>query len=352
MADKALSQKPGPIDVVKHRWIYIGLSLLFLVPGIYFIIMSVINYPTHSPVRVGIDFTGGTMLEYGFQKKLTQQDLPAIRHVFEERGYTGPVVQIQEPREGMNASGKGSQQTPTVVPNTTEQSVTASIPVATVVSIRTKQLKDPDGIAIRNSLQQQFGSLVILQQNTIGPTMATELLTNGLLALLLAYVLIVGYLTFRFQFDYAICAIVALVHDTLFVFGIFSMLGYLYHTEVDSLFITGIMTVIGFSVHDTIVVFDRLRENSRVMFTQKVPFNTIANISVNQTLARSINTSLTALLTLLALFFFGGETTREFVLCMLLGIAVGTYSSIFVASAMLAWWRERQQGSSPVVATA
>ncbi|MBY0403038.1 MAG: protein translocase subunit SecF, partial [Cyanobacteria bacterium] len=169
---------------------------------------------------------------------------------------------------------------------------------------------------------------------------------NGLMALILAYILIVGYLTFRFQFDYAVCAIVALVHDTITVFGVFSMLGYLFNTEVDSMFITGILTVVGFSVHDTIVVFDRLRENTRRLHSQKLPFSEIANISVNQTLARSINTSLTALLTLLALFFLGGETTRDFVLCMILGIAIGTYSSIFVASAMLTWWRERSSNGA------
>jgi preprotein translocase subunit SecF len=217
-----------------------------------------------------------------------------------------------------------------------------------VLTVRSSTLTNAQFDAVQQQLKAKLGNLTLLQKNAMGPTLAKELLTNGLMALLLAYVLIVGYLTWRFQLDYALCAIFALVHDTLFVFGTFSMLGYLFHTEVDSLFITGILTVVGFSVHDTIVVFDRLRENSRLLYSKKLPFGTIANISVNQTLRRSINTSMTAVLTLLALYLFGGNSTKDFVLCMMLGILVGTYSSIFVASALLAWWREGPK--APVVA--
>lgn len=224
--------------------------------------------------------------------------------------------------------------------------------LASVVSMRTKQLKNQDGTVLQQRLQQRFGSLVLLQKNSIGPTLASELFTNALIALLLAYLLIIGYLTFRFQFDYAICAIVALVHDTLFVIGMFSMLGYLFHTEVDSLFVTAILTVVGFSVHDTIVVFDRLRENTKRLYTKKVSFGQIANISINQTLARSVNTSFTALLTLLALFFLGGETTHDFALALIFGIATGTFSSIFIASLCLAWWREGKGKASGISAVA
>jgi preprotein translocase subunit SecF len=159
----------------------------------------------------------------------------------------------------------------------------------------------------------------------------------------MAYLLIVGYLTFRFQFDFAMCAMLALVHDTIFLFGTFAMFGALFHTEIDSLFVTALLTVVGFSVHDTIVVFDRIRENNRLLFTKKVPFTKIVNMSVNQTLARSINTSLTVLLTMLAMYFFGGETTKDFVLAIIIGIAAGTYSSIFNASVLLAMWRNRNQ---------
>jgi preprotein translocase subunit SecF len=440
------SHSSGIIDVVKQRGLYLGLSLLFLLPGIIFITLSMMNYETHSPVRLGIDFTGGTILELGFNRKMEQSDIPVIRELFEAQGYPGSVVQIQEPREEFSKAVKNQGEEPqaqvavepsvgekpdalkpedaspqkeplpsepfkatskpvesTKLPETqqsdaihpksqvkstassqaishqekpkgegvTTESVSPSVQavgtdsllpsessateakpasptsaVVSILSIRSKQMAEKDYPLIKSALEQKFGAYTLLQRNSVGPTLASELLGNGLMALILAYILIVGYLTFRFQFDYAVCAIVALVHDTITVFGVFSMLGYLFNTEVDSMFITGILTVVGFSVHDTIVVFDRLRENTRRLHSQKLPFSEIANISVNQTLARSINTSLTALLTLLALFFLGGETTRDFVLCMILGIAIGTYSSIFVASAMLTWWRERSSNGS------
>jgi preprotein translocase subunit SecF len=355
----------GPIDVVKQRWIYLGISLALLLPGILFMFLSMEKYDTHSPIRLGIDFTGGTLLELGFEKPVQQEDIPRIRTVFDNAGLSGSVIQIQEPREGMATDAPAATEAPQPAaaspaqPAAPEQATAPAQPAATVeaptnasaiqsiVSIRSKQIDEAQYTQIKSALQEQLGTYQLLQRNSVGPTLASELLSNGLIALLLAYVLIVGYLTFRFQFDYAMCAIVALVHDTLTVFGAFAILGYLFHTEVDSLFITGILTVVGFSVHDTIVVFDRLRENAKRYYSQKLPFSTIANISVNQTLTRSINTSLTALLTLVALYFFGGETTRDFVLCMILGIAVGTYSSIFVASTILVWWRERPKAGAP-----
>jgi preprotein translocase subunit SecF len=361
---------PGPLDLVKHRWWYIAISLLFVIPGLVFMALNVMETPYHAPVHLGIDFTGGTMLEYGFHKPLTQENLPQIRAVFDNLGYTGSVVQIHTPHQSLTEQADPaaiSSQTSTKAPATTvdiakvtgqpvdakaaateaKSAVKVAEPtdttIKTVVSVRTKPLAKGDGTKIQAALTQAFGPYTLLQQNSLGPTMASELVTKGFLALGLAYLLIVGYLTFRFQFDFAICAIVALVHDTIFIFGLFAMLGYFFHTEIDSLFVTGILTVVGFSVHDTIVVFDRLRENSRVYFSKKLPFGLIANISVNQTLARSINTSLTAVITLAALFLFGGQTTRDFVLTMLAGIITGTFSSIAIASILLVMWRERSQ---------
>ncbi|MBX2861018.1 MAG: protein translocase subunit SecF [Vampirovibrio sp.] len=375
---KELAIKDGPIDIIKHRWVYLIISFFLLAPGVYFIVNNMMNLPQNAPVRLGIDFTGGTILKLGFENKLEQEDLGAVREIFEKYGYTGSVIQLQTPREQLaqtqEADAKPSSDVsgPSAISVESEKSdntnilatetTTADAKVETmaetavdepvsmetsdiqsILSVRAKQLKGDDGTLIQQELAKTFGGrLELLQKTSIGPTIASELMTNGLLALLFAYLLIVGYLTFRFEFDYAVCAMVALVHDTLFVFGVFAMLGMFFQTEVDSLFVTAILTVIGFSVHDTIVVFDRLRENSRIYFSKKLPFSTIANASVNQTLARSINTSVTALFTLFALFFFGGETTRDFVLAAILGISVGTYSSICVASLALAWWRERQ----------
>jgi preprotein translocase subunit SecF len=182
----------------------------------------------------------------------------------------------------------------------------------------------------------------LVQVSSIGPSLGKELFVNSMYAMTLAFLGIVIYLSFRFQFDYAIIALISLAHDALFVLGFFSILGIFYDVHIDALFITAILTVIGFSNHDTIVVFDRVRENSR-FFAKKASFGEIVNASVNQTLARSINTSLTTLITLGALYIFGGETTKDFVLAMIVGIAIGTYSSIFFASTLLDWWRERKE---------
>jgi preprotein translocase subunit SecF len=227
--------------------------------------------------------------------------------------------------------------------------------IKSIVSIRTRFLggegKNNEISEINASLQKNFGSFTLLQVSSIGPTLGKELFKNAMAAMLLAFVGIVIYLTFRFKLDYAMFALVALFHDALFVCGMFAIFGLIFKTEIDSLFITAILTVIGFSVHDTIVVFDRIRENSRFLAKKKT-FDEIVNASVNQTLARSINTSFTAVLTLLALFFLGGVTTKDFVLAMILGIAIGTYSSIFNASTLLAMWRSRSDSSKKKLVTA
>jgi preprotein translocase subunit SecF len=160
------------------------------------------------------------------------------------------------------------------------------------------------------------------------------------------------YISSRFQFDFAMCTVAALFHDVIVLVGVFAILGLVLGTEVDSLFISAVLTVVGFSVHDTIVVFDRIRENMKFVGSRMVDpvtgaetrktFGDVANDSINQTLARSIYTSLTVVITLSALYFFGGSTTKDFVLAMLIGIISGTYSSIFNASALLVWWREKK----------
>jgi preprotein translocase subunit SecF len=365
------------LDIYKYRWLYLGISLLFLLPGLYFIGANMMNPEIQAPIRLGIDFKGGTLLEYGFARPVGQNDIPQIREAFDRQGYTGSIIQIQQPPTGMshpnattNATDAGDSSSSTnktpvtdvtppalstsnpsvtnkpasstaLVKSPAEPSLTANHHIASIVSIRSKQLRGQDDVVIRQALEKHYGTLTVLQKVSMGPALARELFTNGILALALAYLLIMGYLTFRFQFDFAVCAMVALLHDTLFLIGMFALFGALFHTEVDSLFVTAVLTVVGFSVHDTIVVFDRIRENLRVYYTKKLPFITIVNISVNQTLTRSINTSLTALLSMLALYTLGGETTRDFVLAIIIGIAAGTYSSIFNASVLLAMWRNR-----------
>jgi preprotein translocase subunit SecF len=281
--------------------------------------LNMTQSPIHAPLKLGIDFVGGTLSEIHTPKTVHQADLPLLAHALDAYEIEDAVVQINTPiKVNQQVSG-------------------------TVLSIRTPMLNAAQIKTLDATLKNNLGNVQLLQRNTVGPTLASELLSNALLALGLAYLLITGYLTYRFQLDYAICALVALVHDTVIVLGIFAGLGYLANVAVDSLFITGILTVIGFSVHDTIVVFDRLRENNRLMFSQKKPFSEVVNVSINQTLARSINTSLTALLPLATLYFFGGQSTQNLVLCMGLGIIIGAYSSIAIASSLLCWWREKAE---------
>jgi len=333
------------IDVVKFKWLWIGISLVLIIPGIVAMIYSTMIYPTHSPLKLGIDFTGGTMLQYGFSKQLTTDDITVVRDDFKKIGIENPVIQIE------NADAFLKKQAATAT--TAKTGNTKAADIKSVISIRTRFLdseKSNNEInKVNDVLKSSFGSFTPLQVSSIGPTLGTELFKNSVVALLLAFAAIVTYLAFRFKLDYGMFALVSLLHDALFICGVFSIFGLLFGTEIDSLFITAVLTIVGFSVHDTIVVFDRIRENSRFL-AKKMSFNDVVNASVNQTLARSINTSLTVLITLLALFFLGGVTTRDFVLAMILGIVIGTYSSIFNASTLLAMWRSRGAKPTPKAA--
>lgn len=317
MANPNLIKSSYLIDVVKHRWHYIAISIVILIPCILAMFYLMFTQPNHSPVKLGIDFTGGTILQYGIENSVTPEKISIIRTELEKKGITNPIIQ--------NISNQGSEGD-----------------IKNIISIKTGFIGEKNNNQVNKItavLSQNTTAPQLISTTSVGPTLGKELLKNSLAALLLAFLGIVIYISFRFQSDYAIIALLALLHDAVFVVGVFSILGILYGVQVDSLFITAILTVVGFSVHDTIVVFDRIRENNRFL-SKKYSSGEIINASVNQTLARSVNTSLTTLLTLLALYFFGGATTKDFVLAMILGIIAGTYSSIFFASVLLAWDKE------------
>jgi preprotein translocase subunit SecF len=204
---------------------------------------------------------------------------------------------------------------------------------------------------VARALQARFGP--IAQQNsltTIGPVVSSDLISQALVLILVGSLGILGWITFRFRdVKFGVTALVALVHDVIVVVGIFAILGTLFNVEIDALFVTAMLTVIGFSVHDTIVVFDRVRENKARHAGE--PFADIVNHSILQTFGRSITTSFTVVLTLLALLLFGGSATTYFVLALLIGIISGTYSSIFNAAPLLVVWQEwedRRRGRGPV----
>ena len=313
------------VHVVKYRVLWMCVSALLLLPGICAMIYSSVAF--HSPLKVGIDYTGGTILQYGLDKKINNDDLTVTRVNLEKIGIENPYLQITD------------------VNNTQQKNTKNNI--ACAISIRTKfNTDDAQEITdITKVLKAQYGDTELIQKSSVGPTMGKELFKNALIALTLAILGIIAYLSFRFRFDYALAAIMGLFHDVLFVCGVFSILGLVYNVQVDGLFVTAILTVIGFSVHDTIVVFDRIRENL-IYYSKKMSFGEIVDASVSQTMARSINTSVTTLITLSALYFFGGVTTKDFVLAMILGIIIGTYSSIFFCSMLVDFWNERKTATN------
>lgn len=317
-----MENKKHLVHVVKFRWLWMGLSALLLIPGIIAMIYLTVTLDNHTPLKVGIDYTGGTVFQYGIDQKVDNNGLALLRENLQAKGIENPSLQI------INANDSVSKST-----------------TKDIISVRTKFVNSEDVSSVSENitsvLKSEYKNAELLSTSSIGPTLGSELFKNSLIALGLACLGIVAYLTFRFQFDFAIAAILATIHDVLFILGVFALLGIFMNVQIDGLFITALLTVIGFSVHDTIVVFDRIRENSRY-YAKKMTFGEIVDASVNQTMARSINTSFTTLLTLLALYFFGGTTTKDFVLAMALGIIIGTYSSIFFASMLIDFWRDKK----------
>ena len=304
------------------------LSALLLLPGIAAMIYSMVTYPTHSPVKVGIDYTGGTILQYGVQENIDNAAVAKTREDLDKAGVQNPYIQI------LNVN-------PTAENNN----------IKSIISIRTKFIDEgsEDAALITKTVQSEYKGAELIQVSSVGPTLGKELFRMSLIALSLAILGMIIYISLRFKFDYALAAILGLVHDVLFVVGVFSLLGIFCNVQVDGLFLTAILTIIGFSINDTIVTFDRIRENLRY-YGKKMTFGEIVDASVNQTLARSINTSLTVFITLAALYFFGGVTTRDFVLAMMLGVIVGVYSSIFFCSMLVDFWEEKKEKQTKAMA--
>ena len=275
-------------------WFFIA-STLIIIPGLVFIFMGGLKF--------GIDFTGGALLEYKFAGPVAKDQLESY----------GQVVE----------SGQNTY------------------------LIRTSVVSHEKLQELKKQISDQFGSFEVRREENVGPLIGKELEQKAAIALVISWVMIVLYITFAFRkvpkpassFRFGVAAIVSLIHDALVVIGAFAIFGYFFRVEIDTLFVTALLTVIGFSVHDTIVVFDRVRENLPKHLSKK--FETVVDISITQTLARSLNTSLTVVFVLTALLLFGGETIKWFVVALLIGIISGTYSSIFNAAALLSWWEEK-----------
>lgn len=302
-------------SVSKNRNLWWGISLITIVAGLVAMVISWTNPEIKAPIKLGLDFVGGTRLQVVLDCKqpgVCEQpiDLADVRAILTEAGLGNSSLQIVD---------------------------------QTGLSIRTQPLDVEQRTGLVSQLEQALGKFDRQQTQieTVGPTLGQQLLNSGLLALLVSFVGITVYLTLRFQFDYAFFALVALVHDVLVTAGIFAILGLTLGVEVDSLFVVALLTIIGFSVNDTVVIYDRIRENIKVYPNEHI--DDIVDDSVNQTLTRSINTTLTTILPLVAIVLFGGETLRFFALALIIGFVSGAYSSIFCAGTLLAWWRDRKE---------
>lgn len=310
------------LNVNKQRLLWWAASMTIILAGVVAMVISWQQIGT--PLRPSLDFVGGTRLQ--FERDCSKPDncdkpidVTAVREVARSQGLGDSSIQVV----GNNG-----------------------------ISIRTKNLDVDQRSKLQKALSEKVGTFdpQKTQIDTVGPTVGRQLFSSGLIALLVSFAGITIYLSLRFQLDYAIFAIIALLHDVLITVGIFSILGLVQGVEVDSLFIVALLTITGFSVNDTVVIYDRIREVVKLNPNQ--PIDKIVDDAVNQTLGRSINTTLTVLLTLSAIYFFGGETLKNFALALIIGFLMGAYSSIFIASTLLSLWRERTSQSQPVGAIA
>ena len=207
--------------------------------------------------------------------------------------------------------------------------------------IRTKTLSSEEETLLKTGLEQELGTFSVEQSGVVTPAIARETLRNAAIAVVAAAIVILFFITWAFRrmpspFRYGTCGIVALVHDVVLTMGIFSILGFVLNWEISPMFITAMLAVIGYSINDTIVVFDRIREN--LSRRRILDFKSVVNSSLTETLTRSLNTSITTLLVILALYLFVGDNIRNFVVALLIGVIAGTYSSIFIASQLLVMW--------------
>ena len=289
------------VRFVERKWLYFALSGLMIVPGVIFLLLG--------GLKPGIEFRGGTLIDVRFDA----------------------APSVAEVREVM--SGLGREESQIIVAEGGR------------VEIRTFEMTSAEQVATEAALRAKYGARVIdVNPQVVSPSFSGELIQNAIRSIALASLLIVLLIAYAFRdfgwaaFRYGIAAIVALLHDAVLVLGLFAMLGYFFGVEIDSLFVTAVLTIIGFSVHDTIVVFDRIRENLRLNPGEAL--NPVINFSIMQTMTRSIVTGLTVVFMLLALYLFGGFSMRNFALALLVGVISGTYSSIFNASQIVSLWQE------------
>jgi preprotein translocase subunit SecF len=286
------------IDIVnKRNWFFL-ISILLLVPGI--ISMLAFGF------RLGIDFSSGTVMTLRFSQQVEQS---ALRQQMAELGYADATIQKTSEGDFL---------------------------------VRTKDINTDQKIALIDGLKKGLKLDVTIRDfSTVSPLVASEVARNAAIAVGVASLFMILYIAFAFRhmpspFKWGLSAVIALLHDVLIVMGIFSILGWLIGYQVDSMFITAMLTIVGFAINNTCVVYDRIRENVRKGISKD--FAVTVNASIMETIARCLNTSLTVILTCLALFIFGGVTIQQFIMALLIGVLVGIYDSVFVAGPLLVLW--------------
>lgn len=304
------------MNLTKNRYLYFWISLLVIVPGLVFMVLNLTRFGV--PLPLGIDFTGGSLLEIKFEKTDNMPSADALKELYSE--FSTAAQPIKDPLvQPLGNDG---------------------------FLIRSKEMDDATKGLLVAEMEKRYGSKIIVQNFTqVSAAVGAEVANTAALAVVAASIVILFYIWLAFRtlpnaIRYGVSAILAMLHDVFVVLSIEAIFAYFFAWEIDSLFLTALLTVIGFSVHDTIVVFDRIRENLKAY--RRVDYETVVNHSIVQTLDRSFNTQLTVLFTLTALVLFGGDSIRHFVVILLVGVLSGTYSSIFNAAQILVVWENQE----------
>lgn len=300
-------------DIIGRTKVWFILSLCIILPGLFSMATRGFNF--------GIDFTGGTIIEMRYDDPVT---ISKVRDSLRKYQLDNSTIQLSGEANSDAESGRD-------------------------IMVRSVDLEENERKAVMASLKEDVGNYQLLREEKVGATMGSELIMNALLAMLISWVLIILYVSYRFEFKFGISAVLALVHDILIVLSVFSLL----QKQLDSSFVAALLTIVGYSINDTIVIFDRIRENLKLHFRRGGDINELVNRSIYQTLTRSIYTVCTVLFTTLALYYFGGDTTKDFSFALLIGFTCGCYSSIFIASPLwvtLRGWSEKKRASQKAAA--
>ena len=285
-------------DIIGKRKIWYAISSLLIIASLFFMVTRGFN--------MGIDFTGGTIMDLRFEKAVNIND---VRAVLNEYNLSNSTIQLS----GESSSSTESEN----------------------VMIKTVDLEEQERKEVMAGLTDKLGAYQVLREEKVGATMGTELIMNAIYATIISWLLIIAYVSYRFEFKFGISAVLGLAHNVIIVLGAFALT----QRQIDSSFVAALLTIIGYSINDTIVIFDRIRENLKLHFRKNGDIVELVNTSIYQTMTRSIYTVSTVLFATFALYFFGGDTTKDFAFALLIGFFCGAYTSIFIASPLWVTFR-------------